>query len=107
MGIFVALGFTIHKAMLPYSMVKANQIQPLFDRVLVAPELELQSSAGIYVPRDANERSQIMKVVAVGDVQTVAVGDRVVVAKYAGTEVCVGEEKLLIIKECEVLCRFC
>ena len=87
--------------------MERQKVIPLFDRVLVKAGQEQKSDAGIYIPRDASERSQVMTVIATGDVQNVKVGDKVVVAKYAGTEVCIGLEKFLIVKECDLLCRFC
>jgi len=80
-------------------------VVPLFDRVLLKPEVEQQSVAGIYIPRDTTDRSLTMTVVAVGDVQAVKVGDRVIVAKYAGTEVTVGTDKFYLVCESDILGR--
>lgn len=72
-------------------------IKPLFDRVVVKPvEAEETTSAGIILPGSAQEKPQVAEVVAVGPggmvdgkeiKMEVKVGDRVIVSKYAGTEV--------------------
>jgi len=83
-----------------------SYIVPLFDRVLLKKVYEEQKSReGIYVPREQTERSQVMEVVSTGSGINfgVKVGGRVVVAKYAGTEVILGVEKFFIVKQCDIL----
>lgn len=89
-------------------------ITPLFDRILLKPIVEKMSDGGIYLPNEAGVRSQIMTVVAVGSgfnedgqkiEMIVAVGERVVVSRYAGTEVVLGTEKLWILKQCDILAK--
>jgi chaperonin GroES len=76
----------------------ALKLRPLADRLVVEPiEREEVTASGIYVPETAKEKPQEGKVVAAGPGQKddegkrlpmdVAVGDRVLYAKYAGTEV--------------------
>ena len=78
-------------------------IKPLADRVVVcAVEAEETTKSGIVLPGAAQEKPQVAEVVAVGPggmvdgkeiAMVVKVGDRVIVGKYAGTEVKVdGEE---------------
>ncbi len=92
------------------------KIQPLHDRVLVRPiEQEEVTPSGIILPETAKEKPMEGEVIAVGpgalqedgtrrplDVQ---VGDRVIYAKYAGTEIKNGDSKLLLLKESDILAK--
>jgi chaperonin GroES len=89
-------------------------LRPLHDRILVRRlEEEEQQRGGIIIPDTAKEKPQQATVLAVGTgrvtedgkVQALDVkaGDRVVFGKYAGTEVKVEGEELLIIREDDVL----
>ena len=89
-------------------------LRPLNDRIVVEPlEQEEQTSSGIFLPETAKEKPQQGKVIAAGpgvrdedgkrlalDVQ---VGDTVLFAKYAGTEIKMDGKKFLIMKESDVL----
>lgn len=88
--------------------------KPLSDRVIVQQlEEEERTAGGILLPDTAKERPQQGKVVAVGPGRvndegkrlemSVKVGDRVVYAKYAGTEVVVDGEEYLIMSESDIL----
>jgi chaperonin GroES len=90
------------------------KLKPLGDRVLVEPiEREEMTSSGIYVPETAKERPQEGMVVAVGPGRKdddgklipmdVKMGDRVLYAKYGGTEVKLEDKKYLILKETDIL----
>ena len=90
------------------------KLKPLGDRVLVEPiEREEVTASGIYVPETAKERPQEGLVVAVGPGRKdddgdlipmdVKKGDRVLYAKYGGTEVKLEEKKYLILKESDIL----
>ena len=92
----------------------ALKLRPLGDRVLVEPiEREEITASGIYVPETAKERPQEGVVVAVGPGRKdddgkvipmdVKKGDRVLYAKYGGTEVKLEEKKYLILKETDIL----
>jgi chaperonin GroES len=81
---------------------------------LVEPtEREEMTASGIYVPETAKERPQEGMVVAVGPGRKdddgkvipmdVKKGDRVLYAKYGGTEVKLEEKKYLILKETDIL----
>ena len=83
-------------------------IKPLADRVLVEPiEAETKTSSGIIIPDNAKEKPQKGKVMAVGkgtkeNPMTVKVGDSVLYGKYSGTEVTVGNQEYLIMKENDI-----
>ena len=90
------------------------KLKPLGDRVVIEPiERDEVTASGIYVPETAKEKPQEGKVMAVGPGRRdedgeyipmdVAVGDRVLYAKYAGTEVKLEDKKYLILKESDIL----
>ena len=90
------------------------QIQPLADRVVVKPLEETeQMKGGLYIPDTAKEKPQQGEVVAVGPGRVndegrriepeLKSGDRVLYGKYSGTEVTVGDEEYLILRESDVL----
>ena len=91
-----------------------SKIQPLGDRVLVkqAEEKE-QIKGGIIIPDAAKEKSQEATVVAIGSGKLdsngkrvpfeVKVGDSVLISKYGGTEVTVGDEKFVLVREDDIV----
>jgi chaperonin GroES len=91
------------------------EIQPLADRVVIkAAEAETQRPSGIYVAETAREKPQKGTVVAVGPGRhedgklvemNVAVGDTVLFAKYAGTEIRLNDEDVLILTEKDILAK--
>ena len=87
----------------------ALKIQPLSDRVLVAPqEAETKTSSGIYIPDSAKEKPQQGKIVAVGKGKkdhemTVKVGDTVLYGKYSGSELKLEGKDYLIMREDDIL----
>ena len=92
----------------------ALKLKPLADRLVVEPtEREDVTASGIYVPETAKEKPQEGKVIAVGPGRKdddgkripmdVAAGDRVLYARYAGTEVKLEDKKILILKESDIL----
>lgn len=93
----------------------ASKIRPLGDRVVVEPiEQEERTASGIILPETAKEKPQEGTVIAVGPGRRdedgkyvpmdLKVGDRVLFAKYAGTEVKLSsDKKVLILKETDVL----
>ena len=89
-------------------------IRPLSDRVLVrALEEQEVKRGGIIIPDTAKEKPQEGEVIAVGPGRLsdkgervpieVKTGDRVLFGKYSGTEVNVGAEALLIMRESDIL----
>ena len=90
------------------------KLRPLADRLVVEPiEQEEMTASGIYVPETAKEKPQEGKVIAAGPGRRdddgkripmdVTEGDRVLYAKYGGTEVKLDERKYLILRESDVL----
>jgi chaperonin GroES len=90
------------------------KVQPLHDRILVKRiEEEATSKGGIIIPDTAKEKPQEGRVIAVGkgkvnedgEVRPLDVrkGDRILFGKYAGTEIQLGAEEHLIIREDDVL----
>lgn len=90
------------------------KLKPLSDRVVVEPlEQEQKTESGIYLPDTAKEKPQHGKVVAVGPGRlaqngekipmSVSEGDRVLFAKYAGTEVKLDGKEYLIMNESDIL----
>ncbi|MEX2593231.1 MAG: co-chaperone GroES [Anditalea sp.] len=88
-------------------MSKVN-IQPLADRVLVEPAAaEEKTASGLYIPDTAKEKPQKGTVVAIGNGKkdeplTVKVGDTVLYGKYSGTELTVGGNDYLIMREADI-----
>lgn len=84
-------------------------ITPLHDRVIVrAAAAETKTAGGIIIPDTAKEKPQRGTVVAVGtgkkdEPMTVKAGDTVLYGKYAGTEITVDNEELLIMRESDIL----
>jgi len=82
------------------------KFQPLGKRVLVEREEEVSKTAsGIIIPDNASkEKPSSGKVVALGkECEDVKVGDKVVFAKYAGSEVTLDDKKYLILNLEDVL----
>ena len=88
--------------------------KPLGGRVLIDPiEQEEMTAGGIILPETAKEKPQEGKVLAVGPGDRdeegkripldLKVGDKVLFAKYSGTEVKMDGKKLLILRESDVL----
>ena len=89
-------------------------VRPLGDRVLVKPiEQEERTKSGIVLPDTAKEKPQLGEVIAVGTGRLldngqrvpleVKVGDRVIYAKYGGTEVKLNGVEYLILRESDIL----
>ena len=89
-------------------------LKPLGDRLLVKPiEQEEKTASGIILPETAKEKPQEGKVIAAGpgklnedgsrSPMDTSIGDRVLYAKYAGTEVKLDGKKLLILRETDIL----
>jgi chaperonin GroES len=90
------------------------KIRPLHERVLVKRiEEEEERRGGIIIPDTAKEKPQEAKVIAVGDGKIlengkrvpldVKAGDRVLFAKYSGSEVQIEGEEYLILREEDIL----
>ena len=94
----------------------ALKLRPLNDRVVVKPVEKEETFAGgqLVLPETAKEKPQQGEVLAIGPglfdedgekriPLDVAVGDKVLYAKYGGTEVKLDERKYLILRESDVL----
>ncbi|MDX9733658.1 MAG: co-chaperone GroES [Thermoanaerobaculia bacterium] len=90
------------------------KIRPLYDRILVKRiEPKEQVRGGIIIPDTAKEKPMEATVEAVGEGKfddngkrvalTVKAGDRILIGKYAGTEIKIDENEYLILREDEVL----
>ena len=85
------------------------KLVPLGDRVVLKQLVaEETTKSGIVLPGQAQEKPQMAKVIAVGPgtdevKMELAEGDQVVFSKYAGTEVKIDGEEMIIIKQQDVL----
>lgn len=80
-------------------------IQPLADYVVAqAEEAQTKTASGLYLPGGAQEKPKVAKVVAVAkDVKSVKVGDRIIYKSYSNTDVKVGSDEYILVKEEDVL----
>ncbi|HYV99011.1 MAG TPA: co-chaperone GroES [Gemmatimonadaceae bacterium] len=92
-----------------------TKVAPLADRVVVKPLEDAETMrGGLYIPDTAKEKPQQGEIVAVGPGRVeektgnripmeVKIGDKVLYAKYAGSEVTIDGEQRLILRESDVL----
>lgn len=80
-------------------------IQPLADYVVARQEeAETKTASGLYLPDKAQEKPKVAKVIATGKkVHEIKKGDRIVYKTYSTTEVKVGTEEYMLIKEEDIL----
>ncbi len=90
-------------------------VRPLGDKILVKrAEPETKTDAGIFLPESAKDKPKEGKVIALGSGRlnkdtgeyipfTVKKGDRVIFTSYAGTEIKIGDEDILIVTEDDIL----
>lgn len=80
-------------------------IQPLADYVVAeAEKAEAKTASGLYLPNNAQEKPKVAKVLAVGkDVKQLKVGDRILYKSYSTTDVKVGSDEYILVKEEDVL----
>ena len=95
-------------------MASKLKLKPLGGRLIIEPvEQEDMTACGIILPETAKEKPQEGNVLAVGPgerdekgeriAMDVAVGDKVLFAKYSGTEIKMDGKKLLIMRESDIL----
>jgi chaperonin GroES len=95
-------------------MASKLKLKPLGGRVIVEPiEQEEMTAGGIILPETAKEKPQEGRILSVGPgerdesgnriAMEVKVSDKVLYAKYSGTEVKVDGKKLLILRESDIL----
>ena len=94
---------------------KKLHLRPLADRVLVEPlEQEEKTSSGILLPETAKEKPQEGLIVAIGPGRLdedgkkrvemeVKLGDKVIFAKYSGSEIKLADKKYLLMSEKDIL----
>ena len=90
-------------------------IKPLADRVVIKMlESEETTKSGIVLPGTAKEKPQMAEIVAVGPggvvdgkeiKMEVAVGDKVIISKYAGTEVKLDNQEYTILRQSDILAK--
>jgi len=95
------------------STTATTKIQPLADRVVVRPIEDTKAMrGGLYIPDTAKEKPQQGTIIAVGPGRfeksqrvpmELKAGQKVLYGRYSGSEIRVGDEDVLIIKESEVL----
>lgn len=94
----------------------AVKLQPLGDRVVIKPlPKEEVTKGGIVLPDTVKEKPQEGEIIAVGPgklsedgkrmAMEVKVGDKVIYAKYAGTEYREDDEELIILRESDILAK--
>lgn len=89
------------------------KLKPLADRVILKmTETEETTKSGIILTSGAKEKPQVAEVLAVGPggvvegkeiTMYVKVGDKVIMSKYAGTEVKIDGEELVVVKQNDIL----
>lgn len=89
------------------------KLKPLFDRVVVKPEIQTATTkSGIVLPSTSQERPQVGRVIAIGsgiDIDSnnvgmmVNVGDKVLFNKFAGSEVKINDETLLVLRQVDLI----
>ncbi len=88
-------------------------LKPLTDRVVLKmTESEETTKSGIILTGSAKEKPQVAQVIAVGPggvvdgkevVMQVSVGDKVITSKYSGTEVKLGDEEYIVVRQNDIL----
>lgn len=95
-------------------MAKSIKFRPLHDRVLVRRiEADSKTPGGIIIPDSAKEKPMEGEIIAVGNGHVndngevrpldVKAGDRVIFSKWAGTEVTIDGEELMVMKESDII----
>ena len=89
------------------------KVKPLFDRVVIKNvETEEVTKGGIVLPGSAKEKPQMAEVLAVGPgglvdgkevKMQVKVGQKVIYSKYAGTEVKLDDQELILVRQSDIL----
>lgn len=89
------------------------QLKPLFDKVVLTEEKPVETSkSGIFLPVSDKEKPQIATVVSVGNggivdgkevKMVVKTGDKVIFSKYAGSNVKIGEDEYIIVRQADIL----
>ncbi|MBD2428580.1 co-chaperone GroES [Phormidium sp. FACHB-1136] len=94
--------------------LNASTVKPLGDRILVkVSEAEEKTAGGILLPDTAKEKPQVGEVIQVGlgkrnddgsyQAIEVKVGDKVLYSKYAGTDIKLGSDDYVLLRESDIL----
>jgi chaperonin GroES len=80
-------------------------IQPLADYIVAQQEeAQERTASGLYLPGNAQEKPKVAKILAVGkEARQVKVGDKIIYKGYSTTEVKLGKEEYILVKEEDVL----
>ena len=83
----------------------SDTISPLADYIVAHPEeAQTKTASGILLAASSQEKPKTVKVVAVGkDVKSVKVGDRIIHKSFTTTEVKIGKDDFIIVKEEDVI----
>ncbi len=83
----------------------AINIQPLADYVLAqSEEAQSKTASGLYLPENAQEKPKVAKVLAVGvGAKQIKAGDRIIYKSYSTTDIKMGADEYLLIKEEDIL----
>ena len=89
------------------------KLTPLFDRVVIKPEIQTSTTkSGIVLPSTSQERPQMGTIIAIGsgiDIDAnnvgmqVHVGDKVLFNKFAGSEIKIDEQTLLVLRQVDLI----
>ncbi len=89
------------------------KLSPLGDKVVLKQlEAEETTASGIVLPGNAQEKPQQAEVIAVGPggvvdgkevKMQVSVGDKVIYSKYAGTEVKLGDDEFIVVRQSDIV----
>lgn len=88
-------------------MAKVN-IQPLGTRILIKPlEQDTKTASGLFLPESAKEKPQTGEVISIGDDESIKVKpkDKILFAKYSGTEFKFDGVDYLLLEANDVLAR--
>jgi len=83
----------------------AENINPLGDYVVAQQEeAEKKTASGLYLPDNAQEKPKVAKVLAVGkDAKQVKKNDRILYKSYSTTDIKLGKEEYILVKEEDIL----
>lgn len=83
----------------------SDTLSPLADYIVAQPEeAQTKTASGILLAASSQEKPKTVKVVAVGkDVKSVKVGDRIIHKSFTTTEVKIGKDDFIIVKEEDVI----
>jgi chaperonin GroES len=90
-------------------MAKKINLQPMGTRVLIQPlDQDSKTASGLLLPETAKEKPQTGLIVAVGDDEEIKlkVNDKVLFAKYSGTEFKMDGTEYLLLESSDVLAKF-